>query len=178
MLHDQRIERLNEAEQAWVRDEIANARALVRHACPDTPDAPLTPQILDRAFAAAYHATPRGDGAAANAIINTVGIAFGEYLVDTLGFEWCIVIDSDGKELAVVALPDTAKVTVFPPNLVAKRWENGTTDFLDDVYKVIQQQVESFRRDSKADEQPPQASDSRGGWLGWAQRIFSRSRRD
>ena len=75
--------------------------------------------------------TPRpADGNYANAVINAIGIAFGQYLVDTLGFQWCTVSDSHGQELAVVALPDTAKVLVFPPNLVAKRWESGTTDFL------------------------------------------------
>lgn len=178
MFDDQRIEPLNEAEQAWVRDEIARARELVRYYCPDTPDAPLTPEILDRVFADAYDAAPDGDGDYANAMINAVGIAFGQYLVDTLGFEWCAVFDSEGQEIAVVALPDTAKVRVFPPNLVAKRWQNGTTDFLGYVYKGIEGELDRFRRDWEADEQPQQASDSRTGWVAWIQRLFSRTPRN
>ena len=143
--NDQHIEPLNDAELAWVTEELANAQKLVAKHCPGVTCEALTPQILDRAYARAYESAPDSDAEYANAVINAIGIAFGQHLVDTLGFEWCAVFDAHGQELAVVAFPDTAKMLVFPPNLVAKRWTDGTTDFLTYVDKGIQDNHSLFR---------------------------------
>lgn len=172
----QRIEPLNDAERAWVRDELINARRLVQLHCAEDYNASLTPDILDRAYSAAYCAAPTADADYANAIINAIGIAFGQYLVDTLGFQWCAVFDSQGQELAIVALPETAKVLVFPPNLVAKRWESGATGFLGTVYIGIKDQLEAFRKGWDGQDKSVQLmSSARGGFLGWFRRLFSQA---
>lgn len=173
---EQRIEPLNEAEQAWVRDELDNARRLVLLHCPDAGDDPLTPRILDRTFKAAYESAPASDADYANATINAVGIAFGQYLVDTLGLEWCAVFDDQGQELAVVGLPGKANTLVFPPNLVAKRWFAGTTDFLWYVYEGIKEDFAEFRDDGERHGEPPQSTKhARSGVLSWFRRVFSRA---
>ncbi len=144
-MSDQKIEPLNEAEQDWVVEELGNAALLVRHFSPDDVGVPFRPEVLDRAYKAAYESDP-DDLDHSNAVINAVGMAFGQYLVDTLGFEWAKVTDKHGCELAVVALPGTADVIVFPTNLVAKRWEAGTVDFLWYVFLGIEEDLLNFRR--------------------------------
>lgn len=141
---NQRIEQLNDAERTWIREEIANALELVRVHCDE--NAPLTPKMLDRAYSAAYRIAPEADTGYANAVINATGIAFGQYLVDTLTFQWCIVLDSQGQELAVIAFPETAKMLIFPQNLVGKRWKAGTTEFFEYVYRRIRNDREEIRK--------------------------------
>jgi hypothetical protein len=141
---DQRIEPLNDAEQQWVTRELANARQLVDLLSPSDAGAALVPEVLDRAYKAAREAAGQS-AEAANSVINAVGMALGQYLVDQLGFKWVAVFDKDGSEIAVVALPGEANVLVFPPNLVGKRWVEGTTDFLCYVYKGIEEDLRKFK---------------------------------
>lgn len=172
---EQRIEPLNDAEQRWVTAELGNARTLVDTLSPEDAGAKLTPEVLDRAFKAA-RASAGENADAANAIINAVGMAFGQYLVDQLGFKWVAVFDKDGSEIAVVALPGKADMLVFPPTLVAKRWGTGTTDFLGYVYKGIQEDQHKLEADWAAglgNNQPLQRTGA-AGKLSWFQRLFKR----
>ena len=75
---------------------------------------------------------PLGQG-----ITNAVGMAFGQYLVDRLGFQWVAVFDDHCAEVAVVALPGRGDLLIFPPNLVGKRWQSGVTAFLVPIYEEV-----------------------------------------
>lgn len=153
--------------------ELGNARTLVDTLSPDAVGAALTPEVLDRAFKAA-RASAGENADAANAIIIAVGMAFRQYLVDQLGFKWVAVFDKDGSEIAVVALPGKADMLVFPPNLVAKRWATGTTDFLGYVYKGIEEDLHKFEADWAAGPGNNQTLQRTGaaGKLSWFQRLF------
>jgi hypothetical protein len=172
---EQRIEPRNDAEQRWVAAELGNARQLVDTLSPGDSGAALTPEVLDRVFKAA-RASAGENTDAANAVINAVGMAFGQYLVDQLGFKWVAVFDKDGSEIAVVALPGRADVLVFPPNLVAKRWATGTTDFLGYVYKGIEEDLGKFEADWATRPGSNQTLQRTGaaGKLSWFQRFFRR----
>jgi hypothetical protein len=104
---------------------------------PDDKDDVLSFDALDRAFKAYCEEADRTDGATINAVINAIGIAFGQYLIDHLGLEWATVTDKFGCELAVVGMRGTADFLVFPPNFVAKRWERKEVDFLKRSYDAI-----------------------------------------
>jgi hypothetical protein len=68
----------------------------------------------------------------ANAMINTIGLGFGQRLVDDLGMRWVIATDSYGTEMAVHhPFQDTL---LYPANLVAKRWESRQSGFLRPIY--------------------------------------------
>jgi len=99
---------------------------------------------LDRAFAAWLDSGPAV--AEINAIINSVGIAFGQALVDGLGLEWVIATDDHGAELAVYGLPNRGDVLVYPANFVAKRWERRETNFLGEAYRRIVEDVRAIAR--------------------------------
>jgi uncharacterized protein DUF3806 len=72
-----------------------------------------------------------------NAIINYVGIAFGQALVDGIGLRWAVATDEQGSELVVYGLPGQGDVLVYPANFVAKRWERRETNFLEKAYQQI-----------------------------------------
>jgi hypothetical protein len=133
----QKIELANDAERAWIIECLDNARRFVATFSPADKDQQLTLDALDRAFRAYCDHADRGDGQTINNVINAVGIAFGQHLVDQLGLEWAAVTDQFGCELAVVGMRGTRDFLVFPPNFVAKRWERREVDFLALSYNAI-----------------------------------------
>lgn len=111
---------------------------------------PLTLAALDRAYPA-WLASGPSDGHQINAIINAVGIAFGRFLVDEIGFKWVIATDQYGSDLAIYALPGNGDVLVYPANFVAKRWERRETNFLERAYEQIASRVEDLKRRNTGD---------------------------
>jgi hypothetical protein len=105
----------------------------------------LTLAALDQAFAAWVASGPT-DPNLINAIINCVGIAFGQALVDGIGVKWVIAADDHGTDLAVYGLPAQGDVLVYPVNFVAKRWEPRETNFLEDAYQKITQDIHEVLR--------------------------------
>jgi hypothetical protein len=82
-----------------------------------------------------------------NATINIIGIRFGQFLVDELGFRWTIATDGDASDLAVLALPGRGDVVVYPANFVAKRWEKRESNFLAAAFDWIRDQKTALEAD-------------------------------
>jgi hypothetical protein len=139
---DQKLEPLNQNELLWVQAQLENASKFVERFSPSDSGAPLTLAALDRAFAAWLASGPAA--ADANAIINCVGIAFGQALVDTVELQWVVVTDEYGTELAVHGLPDRGDVLVYPANFVAKRWERRESNFLEGALRRIAHDVQAI----------------------------------
>ena len=57
-----------------------------------------------------------------------------------------IATDEHGTELAVYGLPNRGDVLVYPANFVAKRWEQRETNFLEEAYRRIAEDVRAIRR--------------------------------
>jgi len=131
-------------ERAWIESQLDNAAAFVEMFSPKDAGQPLTLAALDRAFAAWIAAQDIGDPALINGIINSVGIAFGKFLVDGFGFDWVIATDVHGSDLAVYGLPGKGDVPVYPANFVAKRWERREANFLVESYQKISNQVQAI----------------------------------
>jgi hypothetical protein len=74
----------------------------------------LTAQALDDLWAVV-----RDNDDDPDAIINLVGLAFGQLLVDRLSLSWATLTDEHGTDIAVRG---PAAFTVFPTNFVAKRY--------------------------------------------------------
>jgi hypothetical protein len=80
-----------------------------------------------------------------NAIINEIGVAFGDELARSRHrFEWAVVTDAFGTALSVVARRDTAKIAIEPFNFVAKRWESREPRFLVHGVAAILEQVDQI----------------------------------
>jgi Domain of unknown function (DUF3806) len=142
---DQTIEALNDAELDWVDQNLQSASAFVRSYVGD--DAAIDPESLDAAFERwlqAWLGQPESERDDPNPYINVFGIAFGQRLVDDLGFEWKVVTDAYGTEMAVLGQPGDQ--LVFPPNLVAKRFVARETRFMQPLYDEIALVADRLRR--------------------------------
>ena len=144
----QKISEPNAGELAWVAENVAAARDIVVAAGIPLPDGVVGPAALDAAWSA-WLAQWRQGEEDPNPAINMFGLTFGQWLVDHLGLSWKVVQDESGTEIAVHGQP--GDILVFPPNLVAKRFETGTTDFFVPVAAGIEDQVAAVRRAHASD---------------------------
>jgi hypothetical protein len=140
-----KIEPLANAEVEWVKAQLANALKFVAALSPADAGQPLSLAALDRAFASWLASAP-AEVDLINAIINCVGIAFGQALVDGAGLQWVIATDKHGTDLAVHGLPGQGDVLVYPANFVAKRWERRESNFLEQAYEQIARDVREVAR--------------------------------
>jgi hypothetical protein len=142
----QRIDTLNANEAAWIKIQLQNASKFIEEFSPEDLVQPLILSALDRAFAA-WIASDPVDADLTNSVINCVGIAFGQALVDGIGLKWVIATDDQGSELAVYGFPGRGDILVHPANFIAKRWERRETNFLEKAYQKIGQDVRAVFRD-------------------------------
>jgi hypothetical protein len=137
-MDDQTIEPPNDAEAEWVRTNVMGVR--------EAAGGEASPAQIDELYAGWFEewtAKPEEDREDPNPMINAFGLAFGQVLVDELGLDWAVVTDKYGTEIAVHGQP--GDLLVFPPNLVAKRFERGETHFLQPIYQEIAAQVAERR---------------------------------
>lgn len=130
-------------ERRWIDERLAQAAELVRRFAPDAEDPESTLEgalsALDAAFAAFMESEEPGyeteeeelqAEAEAQEVVQAVAAAFGEALVQSLGFEWGMASDEYGVDRAVRALPGRGDVTLFPADFIASRYERRETGFL------------------------------------------------
>lgn len=139
----------NPAEHEWITHQIHSAQLMVDAYSPSDAGQPLTLAALDRAFAG-FLSTQESDEKVVNGVINCIGIAFGQFLVDGAGMSWVIATDQHGTDLAVRALPGAGDVLTYPANLIAKRWERKESHFIETTYQAIVSQIESIRQNPTA----------------------------
>jgi len=144
----QKIEPVNEKEIDWIRSQVECAKTFVRDFAPVEEMPQLTLDKLDRAFAAWIFSNPI-DAKSVNAIINCVGMAFGQILADGLNLSWVIASDDHGSELALHGLPASGDVLIYPANFVAKRWERREINFFADAYRRIARDVQAITKKSQ-----------------------------
>jgi len=127
------FQELTPVEHEWVAAQTQKAFEFVVANSPDTKPS-LTLEALDEAFSA-WLAQGEANTDKINQTINAVGVAFGSFLVRDAGFAWVIATDEHGSDLAVLALPGTADIVVFPANFVAKRWERKESFFMEAAFE-------------------------------------------
>jgi hypothetical protein len=144
---NQKIEALTDSERDWINARLQLAKRLIAiYSSADLAEN-LTLTALDHAFAA-WMSGNEEDNQAINEVINSIGIAFGQSLIDGNGLEWVIAVDSHGSDLAVYGLPGKGDVLIYPANFVAKRWEKRETNFLQSSYDKISQDIRQLRAQS------------------------------
>jgi hypothetical protein len=142
---DTKIEQLTAGEHEWIAQQIAVAHELVQRTVnKDTEELP-SPEDLDHAFNSWLHSLGP-DEADANSVVNCVGIAFGQHLVNSTQLEWVIASDEYGTELALFGLPGQGDILVYPQNFVAKRYEANVGTFIVESIDQIRSDVSSVMR--------------------------------
>jgi hypothetical protein len=139
----QKISDPTPAEQVWITDNLAAARELLVNTGGDATNV-LEPSLLDTTWAAWLREHDPDEDP--NPVINALGAAFGQHLVDRLGLAWKIVEDEHGTDLAVYGTP--GDILIFPANLIAKRYEGRETHFIAAAADQIADRVMQVRASS------------------------------
>jgi len=119
----------DEIENKWLQKNLEMARQLsIRYGnCGE-----LDPDELDLIFSRWLSSCVEKE--TDEVISNSLGAAFGEYLVENLGFQWYILTDDLGMEYVVKhTIGDTVS---YPVASVKKRIESGQTDFFAGIYAI------------------------------------------
>lgn len=143
---DTKIEQLTAGEHEWIEQQIAIAREFVQRTLNKETEGLPSTEDLDQAFNSWLHSLSH-DPSDANSVINCVGIAFGQHLVDITPLEWVIASDEYGTELALYALPGQGDVLVYPQNFVAKRYESNVGIFIVESVNQIRSDVSRVLQD-------------------------------
>ena len=130
-----KVEDLTDSEQAWVAENVARARDLGRKYGGDPDDSTAPSLVALDAIWSTFGAHLRQSGEDPNVLINMIGLAFGQRLVDELGFSWGIVTDEYGTEIAVHGQPHD--MVICPCNLIGKRWANGDDQFVAQLFTAM-----------------------------------------
>ncbi|MGD0174960.1 MAG: DUF3806 domain-containing protein [Anaerolineales bacterium] len=134
------IMKVNEEEIAWINMKLEAAKLFIKAFSPDDAEKEITLTILDRAFTA-WTATTPTDVQHINEVIDNVGIVVGQKLVDDLGLNWVVTKDQNGIDLAVLAYPNKGDILFYPVKLIAERVERRETNFIENLYKNLEQQL-------------------------------------
>ena len=119
--------RPSDAEVRWIAANLRRALHLARdHGDPATSTSPSL-AALDRAWIAGC-AELRETNGDPNPLIQALGIALGQHLVDEHRLDWVVATDPLGTEMAVYG--KVGELLVYPLNLVAKRWQRTEGAFL------------------------------------------------
>jgi hypothetical protein len=136
---DRKFKRLTTDEKQWIRDQLVRAREFLQEFGPNNHGDRLTLKSLDQAFVS-YLASD-SDPNTANGVVLAVGTAFGARLVKELGFQWVVVKDEYGTDLAVLGRPGRGDVTIAPLDFVGKRYERREAPFLVAAFREIRDQL-------------------------------------
>ena len=137
------INPITKAELIWIEQQLRAANEFAVQYFPNCANQPLSLASLDLAFKCWLDA---GDNNSftVNNIVNAIGVAFGNSLVENAGFSWVISSDQYGTDLAILALPGQGDVLVYPANFVAKRLEKKETLFLETAFMRILNQTKEL----------------------------------
>jgi hypothetical protein len=148
----QEIKPVNANEQHWIAGNLKAAENLVAMFSPMDAGKPISPAALDTLYGKLLDAG-KTDPEEVNSIINMIGVAFGDCIIRESNFEWAVVTDEQGSELAIVADPQGIKTMVFPANFIAKRWERKETNFIEESFHKILSQANTIQEEvGKAEE--------------------------
>jgi len=133
---------MNDAERRWMAGHQLRALMLGRaHGDAATVSAPSF-AALDRAWEA-EGAELRASSGDPNPLIQALGVALGQHLVDHHKLEWCVATDAFGTEVALYG--KSGDVLVYPLNLVAKRWQRNEGAFLVTLVAAMDADIEMLQ---------------------------------
>lgn len=134
----QTITPFGEEEETWLKQSFETARELSLYY---GSGGELNPEELDRVFSRwTADNEPNFD---AVSVVDGLGAAFGEYLVDTHEFCWVVVDDEYGTIYAV--RHNETETIAYPTASVEKRIDDGITEFFIGLYHVILDQQRRMR---------------------------------
>lgn len=144
---------LNEAEQAWLAEQLTRAREL------GLTSIDALEEFFEAQRSAWYEQREdrRPDPSPQVALI---GAALGQMLIEACDLEWSVLTDEQGTALAVTG--ETTSIALLPMSSVAKRWTGETMTSLPEYLKLASAEVERLRRAAARELTSPDEPADRG----------------
>jgi hypothetical protein len=79
-----------------------------------------------------------------HAIVNQIGLAFGQLIANHTGLEWGVATNARGPEIALHRPSTGGALVIYPTDMVAKRWEAGETGVLPALARATIQAVQEL----------------------------------
>ena len=138
---DARIDELSEHEIDWVTSQLSLAARLALEYGGKRERLP-SPETLDAALSAWRERLPeqRED---VDTIVNALGLALGQNLVESHGLEWVIMSDRHGPAIALHGEP--GDVRVFPMSLTARGLAQGEAGFFARLFEAVGKDIARAR---------------------------------
>ena len=140
-MQDEPIGELSEHEIEWVTSQLALASRLALQYTGKRERLP-PPETLDGVLSAWLERLP-GEREDVDTIVNALGLAFGQNLVERHGLEWAVLTDQQRTEIALHGQP--GDVRVFPTRLTAGSLERGEAAFFASLFKRIGDDISRAR---------------------------------
>ena len=138
---------LTPAELAWLDRKRLDLQVYILDLLPGVSSTSPTAETLDQLWLA-FRATKVADNEAATKFVQALGVGLGDVLVEGYDFDWTILTDEYGTDIAVRTLPGTANTRVAPVEFVRKRYEDQLeSDFIVHAVQEISNFVDKQRRD-------------------------------
>lgn len=156
------ISPVNEGEIEWIARQVSLAATLVeryaptqQNSPPGTDQKPIAtnsfgqghahplPTLEDIDRLCSTWAADKNSQLDTNALINAVGVVFGEHLTAQADLRWVIATDKQGTELAV--FNETRGITLYPQNLVAKRVVSREIPFAVELFDATTKEITQIR---------------------------------
>jgi hypothetical protein len=128
---------LSGAEQVWLAKHLAESvRFIETHV--EKARETFEPATLDGAFTAWNRRSP-AEREEELEVVNALGTAFGQWLVDTQGMSWVIVSDDGGADFGVTHA--RIGITVTPLAIAGRRMHSETQDFFSVLGRLIRREI-------------------------------------
>lgn len=150
MSNAMKLEALQPREREWLRQKLDSVNTYISSLLPEFSGAKIDAGLLDRLWTAWMAAEPDDNETTAN-FLQAFGVAFGQLLVDEIGFEWAIFTDESGTGIAVHAPSATSNTCIVPIDFVLTQYENGENAFVAQTYQEIGRIVMDENKDNTSE---------------------------
>jgi hypothetical protein len=135
---------LDNTQKLFIKNRLAYADTLISKYQPHSNIDNFTPQTLD-SIIDQWNADSSKFNCTEDYFINTIGTAFGHYLVKTYKMKWAMVIDEYGTDYATTI--EDLKLTNFPLNSIVKAIEQKREGSLQTISLLTKRQIKEIKRD-------------------------------
>lgn len=140
-----RFRELGGAEQVWLARRLSEAVRFIERYTGSVNGA-FDPARLNAAFTA-WDRCDVHEREEEREVVNALGTAFGQWLVDTQSMRWVVLTDGGDDDFGLRHA--RLEITVVPLTIAARRMQSGIDDFFSVLGHLIQREIDRARSQAK-----------------------------
>jgi hypothetical protein len=138
---------LTAEQRDFINQNVSHSKKVISKYLGDGSGGTVDSKALDKVLA--KWSTSTGNKESAKELVDAIGAAFGQEIVDELDFEWKVITDQYGTDITVIHKKYV--VNGFPFSSVQKAVTEENPRSLDDIRLMLKSQVETAARTGEID---------------------------